>query len=141
MAGNQGIGAWPRLGVRVVDGRSVVDIANAEILFEGGAIRALGEQLHRLMEGGHTRLLLNFGGVRHMSSDVLGVLAGLHRRLERVQGRLGLYGCGAELREMVRICRLEQVFDLYADEGEALGARSTEAMGELPRASRAESSR
>jgi anti-anti-sigma factor len=100
----------------------VVDIANAEVLFEEGAIRSLGAQLDRLVGEGHTRLLLNFGGVRQMSSDVLGVLAGLYRRVERAQGRLGLYGLDVVLREMVRICRLERVFDIYADEAEALGA-------------------
>jgi hypothetical protein len=55
-----------------------------------------------------------------MSSDVLAILAGLHLRVERAQGRLGLFGLDPVLRDMVRICRLERVFDLYTDEGEAL---------------------
>src|SRR5262249_11942022 len=77
----------PRLIVRAVAGFSVVDIVNAEILLEEGTIRGLSTQLHRLIEEGHTRLLLNFGGVRYMSSAVLATLAGLHRRLERAQAR------------------------------------------------------
>jgi anti-sigma B factor antagonist len=111
----------PRLIVRAVSGFSVVDIQNAEILFEEEAIRGLSTQLHRLIEEGHTRLLLNFGGVRYMSSAVLAILAGLHRRLERAQARLGLCGLDSVLRDMVRICSLERMFDIYDDEREALG--------------------
>jgi anti-sigma B factor antagonist len=99
----------------------VVDIVNAEILLEEGTIRELSTQLHRLIEEGHTRLLLNFGGVRYMSCAVLATLAGLHRRLEREQARLRLCGLDSVLRDMVRICSLERMFDIYADEWEALG--------------------
>jgi anti-sigma B factor antagonist len=111
----------PRLIVRAVAGFSVVDLVNAEILLEEATIRGLSTQLHRLIEEGHTRLLLNFGGVRYMSSAVLATLAGLHRRLERAQARLGLCGLDSVLRDMVRICGLERMFDIYADEREALG--------------------
>ena len=112
----------PRLNVRVIDGLAVVDIVNADVLFEEGAVRELSTQLHWLVEEGHTRLLLNLGGIRYMSSDVLGILARLHQRVERAQGRLGLCGLDPVIRDMVRICRLEQVFDIYSDEKEALSA-------------------
>jgi anti-sigma B factor antagonist len=114
----------PRLVVRDVDGFAVVDFVNAEVLFEGGVIRELSTQLHHLIEQGHTRLLLNLGGIRLMSGGMLATLVGLHRRVERAQGRLGLFGLDAVLRDMVRICRLERVFDIYADESEALSGRS-----------------
>jgi anti-sigma B factor antagonist len=110
----------PRLRVRDVDGLAVVDFVNAEVLFEGGTIRELSTQLHHLIEEGHTRLLLNLDGIRSMSGSMLATLLGLHQRLERAQGRLGLFGLDPVLRDMVRICRLEPVFDIYADEREAV---------------------
>jgi anti-anti-sigma factor len=110
----------PRLVVRDVDWLAVVDFVNAEVLFEGGAIRGLSTQLHHLIEEGHTRLLLNLGGIRLMSGGMLATLVGLHRRVERAQGRLGLFGLDPTLQDMVRICRLERVFEIYADEREAL---------------------
>ena len=113
----------PRLAVRSLDGLAVVDFVNAEVLFEGGAIRELGTQLHRLIEEGHTRLLLNLGGIRLMSGGMLATLVGLHRRVERAQGRLGLFGLDPVLRDMVRICRLERVFEIYPDEQDALSGR------------------
>jgi anti-anti-sigma factor len=112
----------PTLRVRAVDGAAVVDIINAETLYAEEDISHLANQLRRLAEGGHTRLVLNFREVHTMSSDVLGMLAALHRRLEKSPRRLAISGLNAVLRDMLRICRLERVFDLHADEAEASGA-------------------
>ena len=81
---------------------------------------AVGQQLHHLLEEGHTRLLLNLEGNRYMSASILATLVGLQQRAERAQGRVGLFGLNPVLRNMVRICRLERVFDIYIDEKEAL---------------------
>ncbi len=55
-----------------------------------------------------------------MSSNVLGTLAALHRRVAHERGRIGLIGLEPLLREMVRICSLEPMFDIYANESEAV---------------------
>src|SRR3954452_24086889 len=112
----------PALRVQAVDGTAVVDIINAENLYAEEDISHLANQLLRLAEDGHTRLVLNFREVRTMSSDVLGMLAALHRRLENSASRLAISGLNPVLRDMLRICRLEHVFDLHADEAEASGA-------------------
>jgi len=112
----------PALRVRAVDGTAVVDIINAETLYAEEDIPHLANQLRRLAEGGHTRLVLSFREVHTMSSDVLGMLAALHRRLEKSPHRLAISGLNPVLHDMLRICRLERVFDLHADEAEASGA-------------------
>src|SRR3954470_6877400 len=73
----------PALRVRDVDGTAVVDIINAKTLYAEEDISHLSNQIHRLAEGGQTRLVLNFREVHTMSSDVLGMLAALHQRLEK----------------------------------------------------------
>jgi anti-anti-sigma factor len=65
-------------------------------------------------------MLLNFCGVQCISCGVLGMLAALHKRLEQAQARLVLCGLDPLMRQMIRICHLEPVFDIYADETEAL---------------------
>jgi hypothetical protein len=57
-----------------------------------------------------------------MSSDVLGMLAALHQRVEKSRCRLAISGLKPVLRNMLRICRLERVFNLHADEAEPSGA-------------------
>jgi anti-anti-sigma factor len=110
------------LQVRAVDGTAVIDIINAETLYAEEDISHLADQLCRLSVDGHTRLVLNFREVHTMSSDVLGTLAALYRRLENSPHRLAISGLNPVLRDMLRICRLEPVFDLHADEAEASGA-------------------
>ena len=78
----------PTIRVRTAEGAPIVEVRDAEVLFAGDDIAELAGQLQRLVEAGHTRLVLDFSGVRSMSSDVLGMLVELHRRLETVGGRL-----------------------------------------------------
>ena len=65
--------------------------------------------------------MVNFGGVQYLSSEVLGILAGLQRKVEQARGRIQLCGLDPLLREMVRITHLDRVFDICDDEAEALG--------------------
>jgi anti-sigma B factor antagonist len=111
----------PRLRVRTVERTALVRLEGVEILFEENDIRAVRREFHRLIEEGHARVVVNFAGVRYISGEVLGILAGLQRRLEAAQGGIALCGLEPLLRDMVRITRLDRVFDVYSDEGEALG--------------------
>jgi anti-anti-sigma factor len=108
--------------VRTVERTAIVRFEDAEIHFEEGTVHAVGRELRRLIEDeGHTRLVVDFAGVRYLSSEVLGILAGLQREVDRVRGTIVLCGLDALLRDMVRITRLDRVFDICGDEAEALG--------------------
>ena len=111
----------PRVRVRTIERTAIVRFEDAEVLFEESAVHVVGQQLRRLIEEGHTRLVVNFGGVRYLSSEVLGILAGLHKKVEQARGRIQLCGLDPLLPEMVQITRLDQVFDVCGDEAEAVG--------------------
>ena len=111
-----------RLLVRVIERVVIVRFVNSEMLFEEAAVRAVREQLSRLIsEEGHTRLLLNFRGVRYLSATVLGILIGLKKKVDPARGCIQLCGLEPLLRDMLRITHLDSVFDVYTDEAEALG--------------------
>jgi anti-sigma B factor antagonist len=110
-----------RLRVRTIERTAILRFQDAEVLFEESAVHMVGQQLHRLIEEGHTRLVVNFTGVRYLSSEVLGILAGLQRKVEQARGRIQLCGLDPLLRDMVRITHLDRVFDVCRDEAEALG--------------------
>ena len=115
-------GTPPRLQVQVVERTAIVHFVDSEILFEDAAVRAVSQQLHRLLwETGHTRLVVNFAGVHHVSSDILAVLAALQREVELRRGRITLCGLDPLLQDMVRITHLGRVFDIVSNEVEALG--------------------
>src|SRR4051812_7578565 len=112
----------PRLLVRTIEPTLVVRFVNAEILFDEDAIRSVGDQLNRLIaEGDHTRLVLNFRGVRYMSSDVLGLLTGFHRKVNPARGGIRLCGLDPLLSDMLRITHLDRLVEVCGDEAEALG--------------------
>jgi anti-anti-sigma factor len=75
-------------------------------LFEESTVHVVGQQLRRVIEEGHTRLVVNFGGVRYLSSEVLGIPAGLHKKVEQARRRIQLCGLDPLLREMVQITHL-----------------------------------
>jgi anti-anti-sigma factor len=108
--------------VQTIERTAIFRIEAAELLFAEGDIHAVSEQLHRLVEGaGYSRLLLNFTGVRHVSSAVLGILANLQRKIGPAGGRIQLCGLDPLLQDMVRITHLDLVFEICTDEAEALG--------------------
>jgi anti-anti-sigma factor len=100
----------------------VVDFVNADLLFEDDVVRELGARLQRLVAEGNIRLLLNLAGVRYACSSLLGNLAWLHRQVAQGKGFLRLFGLDPELRDALRICRLDRVLEVYADEATALAA-------------------
>jgi anti-anti-sigma factor len=112
----------PQTRVQTIERTAIIRFEDAEIIFEEAAIQAIADQLSRLIENdGHTRLLLNFGGVRYLSSEVLGILAALQAKIDPARGRIQLCGLDPLLRDMVRITQLDKVFDVCGDEADALG--------------------
>jgi anti-anti-sigma factor len=108
--------------VWTVERTAVVRFEDAEILFEESAVHIVGRELRRLIEDeGHTRLVVNFAGVRYLSTEVLAILASLQRKVDPVRGSIVLCGLDPLLRDIVRITHLDRVFDICEDEAEALG--------------------
>jgi anti-anti-sigma factor len=112
----------PRLRVRVIERTALVHFLDSEVLFEEAVVRAIGDQLDRLIEEGYTRVLLNFGGVRYLSCALLGRLAALQKeKIDPVRGRIQLCGLDPLLKDVLRITHLEREFDVCDDEAQALG--------------------
>jgi anti-anti-sigma factor len=116
-----------RLRIWAIGRLTVVEIVNAESLFEEETVREVGQRLQHLVEEGHARLLLNLEGVQYACGSLLAHLAWLHRKVEAARGFLKLYGLDPVLHDALRICHLDRVFEICADEQEALVAGLSEA--------------
>ena len=113
-------GSYRHLRLDSVDGVTVVSFVDRRIVAED-QIEDVGEELYRLVEEeGHMQLLLNFGNVQYLSSAALGKLINLKKKVDAVKGKLKLCCIHPVLREGFRIIRLEQVFEIYDEEQEAL---------------------
>jgi anti-anti-sigma factor len=78
------------------------------------------DELGRLVEEGHTRLVLDFGNVQHFASLTIGKLMALHRKLQHRNGRLALCQLTPVVTEILGIMRLEGHFHIYQTQEEAL---------------------
>lgn len=84
-------------------------------------IEAVGRELIDLVEkGGKKTLVLTFQNVRFVSSSMIACLVKLHRVVARAGGKLRICCLHPALLEALRTSRLDKLFDIAADEAEAM---------------------
>jgi len=95
---------WEDLGdVQVIKPTGkLLDPESLDRLFESVAIRP------------GMRIVFDFSDVQYLSSAVLGRLINLKKKVAAVRGRVELRNIHPDLREVFRLCRLDQVFDIEA---------------------------
>jgi anti-sigma B factor antagonist len=69
---------------------------------------------------GPRRLLLDLSNVRFLSSNALGILVSLKKKVDAAGGRLRLCGLEPDLLELLRITNLDRIFEMYESREEAL---------------------
>ncbi|MFO0908739.1 MAG: STAS domain-containing protein [Isosphaeraceae bacterium] len=77
-----------------------------------------------LLDGGIGTLVLDLGGIQTVSSAVLGKLVKLSGRARSVAGRLAFCQLHADLKRVLQITRLDQVFDIHDSLDDALASLS-----------------
>jgi anti-sigma B factor antagonist len=80
------------------------------------------EHLSKIIEEGHTHLLINLKDVGYMDSSGFGALLGATKRLRPEGGTLALVGCNQVITRMLNITRLNTIFKIYDSEQDALSA-------------------
>jgi anti-sigma B factor antagonist len=86
-------------------------------------IDELGRELFGLIEvDGRKKILLNFSSVDFLSSPALGKLITLEKKVKANGGVLKLSNIRPEIYEVFAITRLNRLFDIKDDEGDALAA-------------------
>ena len=84
-------------------------------------ITELGQDFCSLVEEGrHRKLVLNLAGVESISSTVLGKLISLCARVKSSDGIVKLCNLETQVLELIRICKLDRVFDIAQDETDAM---------------------
>lgn len=84
----------------------------------------LTEKLHSLIDEGKKSIILDMAKVNYMNSSGLGILIGGLTAVRNNGGKLILLHLAAKLIELLRITKLDQVFDLCDDESEAIASFS-----------------
>ena len=82
----------------------------------------LRETVRNFLEHGHNRILLNLEGVDFIDSAGLGELVRSHASIRSRGGQLKLVNPSASVHHLLRITKLDRVFDIVPDEASALSS-------------------
>lgn len=76
--------------------------------------KAFKEELINLVAGGTTQLVIDFKDVSFLDSSGLGALVGVLKKIG-VHGEMAVCGLQTDVAQMFKICRMDRVFNIYAD--------------------------
>jgi anti-sigma B factor antagonist len=79
------------------------------------------DPLYGLVEDeGHTMIVLDLSDVWALTSLALGILANFQQKVEARGGRLRLCGLNPNVKQLFRMTKLDQIFDIHETAQEAL---------------------
>ncbi|MCC6579698.1 MAG: STAS domain-containing protein [Phycisphaeraceae bacterium] len=88
-------------------------------------VEQLNLEVHALLEEStNPRMVIDFQGVREVSSAILGVVMGINLKVCRKRGQLRICEVGVELAEIFRLVKLDRILSVDATLQDALAALS-----------------
>ena len=103
-------------------GESTVVEFTSPSLMDPIELEQIAQQLYSLVdEQDRRRLILDFEKVQYLSSQAIGILLALQKKLSALRkSSLVLCGVGARLMELLRITRLDRVMTIKPSQKEAI---------------------
>ena len=102
-----------------LDGR----ISLTDALWSASGV-VLGKVIRELLPKGERKILLNLKGVTYVDSSGIGELTGALAAVQRQGGELKLVNPSPKVVDLLRITRLDTMFDIRDDENSAIQAFS-----------------
>jgi anti-sigma B factor antagonist len=106
--------------IREIGAVSVVDLNGKITIGEGDVL--LREKVNELLDKGRSKILLNLEKVKYMDSAGIGELVACYKRAKEKDGTVKLLNPSGKVYDLLQLTKLEEVFDTYRDEKEALVA-------------------
>ena len=105
-------------------GEVLVVYFQAGSLTDQSVIEQIGNELNDVVleASGNHKLLVNFQGVKFMSSAMLGKLLPLHKRCKADKIKLKMCNISPNLMEVFKITNLTKLFDICSSEAEAIAS-------------------
>jgi len=89
-------------------------------LMGGPDASTLNGQLHTLLTEGNKHVVLDLAGVQYINSSGLGLLIGSVTTMRSAGGSLKIAGASEKIMGLIRITKLESVFEAYPSVEEAI---------------------
>ena len=106
------------LNVRHFGHVAVVDLAGKITVGEGDAV--LRERVFKLLQSDQKQILLNLRKVPYMDSAGIGEMVACYKAARGKNGTVKLLNPSEKVGDLLQITRLEEVFETYRNEKEAL---------------------
>jgi anti-sigma B factor antagonist len=97
---------------------TVVDLSG-KITIGDGDIK-LRETVNALLDEGRKAVILNLHGVSYMDSAGIGELVACYKRAAEKGAKLKLLNPGGKVQDLLILTRLQEIFEIFRDEREAL---------------------
>lgn len=97
---------------------TVLDMSGRVVL--GEQTTQLLETLRNLAAGGDKKILLNMAEVTYVDSAGLGILVRSHTAVTEKEGQLKLLGVPPKVQTLLKITKLNKLFESFDDEASAL---------------------
>lgn len=107
-----------KVAVRNIGHVAVVDLSGKITIGEGDVV--LREKVTELLDGGQTSVLLNLEKVSYMDSAGIGELVACYKRAKEKNGTVKLLNPSGKVYDLLQLTKLEEVFETFEDEKEAL---------------------
>jgi anti-sigma B factor antagonist len=104
--------------VRNIGKVSVLDLSGKITIGEGDVI--LREEVNKLLETDRKSILLNLDKISYMDSAGIGELVACFKRASEAGARLKLLNPSGRVSDLLSLTKLQQVFEIFSDEKEAL---------------------
>lgn len=107
-----------KAAVRQLDRVAIVDLSGKITIGEGDIV--LREKVLELLEAGQRNILLNLNKVKYMDSAGIGELVACYKRAKEKNGTVKLLSPSGKVSDLLQLTKLEEVFETFRDEQEAL---------------------
>jgi anti-sigma B factor antagonist len=107
-----------KTNIRQIGHISVVDLSGKITIGEGDV--ALRNAVQEILEAGNQHILLNLEKVSYMDSAGIGELVACYKRAKEKEGSVKLLNPSGKVYDLLSLTKLEEVFDTFTDEKEAL---------------------
>lgn len=107
------------IAIRTINRRIVVALSGRVVVETAGDIR---HRLHTLVDGDSRELIINLSEVDFMDSTGLSVLISTNERAQAKGGKVSLSALPREIRALIELTRLHEIFEIFEDDLAAAGS-------------------
>lgn len=107
-----------KANTRIIGHVSVVDLVGKITIGDGDIV--MRDKVNELLDSGNANVLLNLEKVSYMDSAGIGELVACYKRAKEKNGTVKLLNPSGKVFDLLQLTKLEEVFETYRDEKEAL---------------------